>query len=59
MLEGETVKVIAIEAAIGRKVDVVAVLDVSSVKKMIKVTIKRTKIQGLRLIAKINASPNH
>ena len=49
----------AIAAAIGRKVDVVAVFDVSSVKNIIKVTIRNTIIQGLRLTAKIKASPSH
>ena len=59
ILEGETDNAIAIDVAIGKKVDVVAVLEVSSVKKIIKVTIKRTRIHGLKLTAKINASPNH
>jgi hypothetical protein len=59
IFKGDIDVAIAIEAAIGRKVDVVAVFDVSSVKKMIKVTIRNTIIQGLRLTAKINASPSH
>jgi len=59
MFKGGIDVAIAIDAAIGRNVDVVAVFDVSSVKKMIKVTISKTIIQGFRLTAMINASPSH
>ena len=51
ILEGETDNAIAIDVAIGKKVDVVAVLEVSSVKKIIKVTITRIRIHGLKLTA--------
>ena len=59
IFNGDTDVAIANEAAIGKKVDVVAVFEVSSVKKIIKVTIKSTIIHGSKLIAKINDSPSH
>ena len=49
----------AIDVAIGRKVDVVAVFEVSSVRKTMKVVINRIINQGLRSTNKLNDIPNH
>jgi hypothetical protein len=49
----------AIDVAIGRKVDVVAVFEVSSVRKTMKVVINKTINQGLSSTNKLNDVPNH
>ena len=49
----------AIDVAIGRKVDVVAVFEVSSVRKTMKVVINRMINQGLSSTNKLNDVPNH
>lgn len=56
---GAIERAIAIDAAIGRKVDVVAVLDVSSVRNIINVVMRRITSHGLRFIINANDSPNH
>jgi hypothetical protein len=48
-----------IEATIGKKVLVVAVFEVSSVRKIIKVTTNKTMIQGSKFTARIKLSPSH
>ena len=49
----------AIDVAIGKKVDVVAVLEVNSVKNTINVVINRIISQGLSSIIKLNDDPSH
>ena len=56
---GATEIATAIEVAIGRKVDVVAVFEVSSVRKTMKVVINRMINQGLSSTNKLNDVPNH
>ena len=56
---GATEIATAIDVAIGRKVDVVAVFEVSSVRKTIKVVINRMINQGLSSTNKLNDVPNH
>ncbi len=56
---GATEIATAIDVAIGRKVDVVAVFEVSSVRKTMKVVINRTINQGLSSTNKLNEVPNH
>ena len=49
----------AMDVAIGKKVDVVAVFEVSSVRKTIKVVIMRMINQGLSSTNKLNDVPSH
>ena len=56
---GATEIATAIDVAIGRKVDVVAVFEVSSVRNTMKVVINRIINQGLRSTNKLNDIPNH
>ena len=56
---GATEIATAIDVAIGRKVDVVAVFEVSSVRKTMKVVINRMINQGLSSTNKLNDVPNH
>ena len=56
---GATEIATAIDVAIGRKVDVVAVFEVSSVRKTIKVVIMRMINQGLSSTNKLNDVPSH
>lgn len=49
----------AIDVAMGRKVDVVAVFDVNSVRKIINVVIKRIINQGFSSTIKLNDDPSH
>ena len=49
----------AMDVAIGKKVDVVAVFDVSSVRKTMKVVIRRMINQGLSSTNKLNDVPSH
>lgn len=56
---GATEIATAIDVAIGRKVDVVAVFEVSSVRNTMKVVINRIINQGLRSTNKLNDVPNH
>ena len=49
----------AMDVAIGKKVDVVAVFDVSSVRKTMKVVIRRMINQGLSSTSKLNDVPSH
>ena len=56
---GATEIATAMDVAIGKKVDVVAVFDVSSVRKTIKVVIRRMINQGLSLTNKLNDVPSH
>ena len=49
----------AMDVAIGKKVDVVAVFDVSSVRKTMKVVIIRMISQGLSSTNKLNDVPSH
>ena len=56
---GATEIATAIDVAIGRKVDVVAVFEVSSVRKTMKVVINRIINQGLSSTNKLNDVPNH
>ena len=49
----------AIDVAIGKKVDVVAVFEVNSVRKTMKVVIIRIISQGLSSTNKLNDVPNH
>ena len=57
--KGATEIATAIDVAIGRKVDVVAVFEVSSVRKTMKVVINRMINQGLSSTNKLNEVPNH
>ena len=59
MDKGATEIATAIDVAMGRKVDVVAVFDVNSVRKTIKVVIKRIINQGLSSTTKLNDDPSH
>ena len=56
---GATEIATAIDVAIGRKVDVVAVFEVNSVRKTMKVVINRIINQGLSSTNKLNDVPNH
>ena len=56
---GATEIATAIDVAIGRKVDVVAVFEVSSVRNTMKVVINRIINQGLSSTNKLNDVPNH
>ena len=56
---GATEIATAIDVAIGKNVDVVAVFDVSSVRNTIKVVIKSIITQGLNSISKLNDVPSH
>ena len=56
---GATEIATAIDVAIGRKVDVVAVFEVSSVRKTMKVVINRIINHGLSSTNKLNDVPNH
>ena len=56
---GATEMATAIDVAIGRKVDVVAVFEVSSVRKTMKVVINTMISQGLSSTNKLNDVPNH
>ena len=56
---GATEIATAMDVAIGKKVDVVAVFDVSSVRKTIKVVIIRMISQGLSSTNKLNDVPSH
>ena len=56
---GATEIATAMDVAIGKKVDVVAVFEVSSVRKTIKVVIMRMINQGLSSTNKLNDVPNH
>ena len=56
---GATEIATAIDAAIGKKVDVVAVFEVNSVRKTMKVVIIRIISQGLSSTNKLNDVPNH
>ena len=49
----------AMDVAIGKKVDVVAVFDVSSVRKTMKLVIIRMISQGLSSTNKLNDVPSH
>lgn len=49
----------AMDVAIGKKVDVVAVFDVSSVRKTMKVVIIRMISQGLSSTNKLKDVPSH
>ena len=57
--KGATEIATAIDVAIGKKVDVVAVFEVSSVRKTMKVAINKTIYQGLSSTNKLNEVPNH
>ena len=56
---GATEIATAMDVAIGKKVDVVAVFDVSSVRKTMKVVIIRMINQGLSSTNKLNDVPSH
>ena len=56
---GATEIATAIDVAIGKKVDVVAVFEVNSVRKTMKVVIIRIISQGLSSTNKLNDVPNH
>ena len=56
---GATEIATAMDVAIGKKVDVVAVFDVSSVRKTMKVVIIRMISQGLSSANKLNDVPSH
>jgi len=56
---GATEIATAMDVAIGKKVDVVAVFEVSSVRKTIKVVIIRMISQGLSSTNKLNDVPSH
>ena len=56
---GATEIATAMDVAIGKKVDVVAVFDVSSVRKTMKVVIRRMINQGLSPTNKLNDVPSH
>ena len=56
---GATEIATAMDVAIGKKVDVVAVFEVSSVRKTIKVVIMRMINQGLSSTNKLNDVPSH
>ena len=56
---GATEIATAMDVAIGKKVDVVAVFDVSSVRKTMKVVINRMINQGLSSTNKLNDVPSH
>ena len=56
---GATEIATAMDVAIGKKVDVVAVFDVSSVRKTMKVVIIRMISQGLSSTSKLNDVPSH
>ena len=56
---GATEIATAMDVAIGKKVDVVAVFDVSSVRKTMKVVIIRMISQGLSSTNKLNDVPSH
>ena len=56
---GATEIATAIDVAIGRKVDVVAVFEVSSVRKTMKVVINKIINHGLSSTSKLNDVPNH
>ena len=49
----------AMDVAIGKRVEVVAVFEVSSVRKTMKVVIRRTINQGLSSTNKLNDAPSH
>jgi len=56
---GATEIATAMDVAIGKKVDVVAVFDVSSVRKTMKLVIIRMISQGLSSTNKLNDVPSH
>ena len=56
---GATEIATAIDVAIGKKVEVVAVFEVSSVRKTMKVVINRMINQGSSSNNKLNDVPNH
>ena len=56
---GATEIATAMDVAIGKKVDVVAVFDVSSVRKTMKVVIRRMINRGLSSTNKLNDVPSH
>ena len=56
---GATEIATAMDVAIGKKVEVVAVFEVSSVRKTMKVVIMRTINQGLSSTNKLNDVPSH
>ena len=57
--KGATEIATAMDVAIGKKVDVVAVFEVSSVRKTMKVVIIRIINQGLSSTNKLNDAPSH